>query len=63
MKKRDSENVKEALDCIRNKHNPFMTEINHQMRNLVTEEYIPTETTQFSLQCNALDTDIYIKNI
>ena len=57
--KRDLENVKEAVDCIRNKHNPFMTEINDQMRNLVTEEHIPTETTQFSLQCNALGTDIY----
>ena len=56
---RDSENVKEAVDYIRNKQNPFMTEINDQMRNLVTEEHIPTETTQFSLQCNALGTDIY----
>ena len=36
-----------------------MTEINDQMRNLVTEEHIPTETTQFSLQFNALGTDIY----
>ena len=57
--KRDSENVKEAVDYIRNKHNPFMTEINDQMRNLVTEEHIPRETTQFSVQCNALGTDIY----
>ena len=57
--KRDSENVKEAVDYIRNKHNPFVTEINDQMRNLVTEEHIPTETTQFSLQWNALGADIY----
>ena len=57
--KRDSENVKEAVEYLRNKHNPFMTEINDQMRNLVTEEHIPTETAQFSLQCNALGTDIY----
>ena len=36
-----------------------MTEINDQTKNLVIEEHIPTETTQFSLQCNALGTDIY----
>ena len=35
---------------MRNKHNPFMTEINDQMRHLVTEEHIPTEATQFSLE-------------
>lgn len=52
--------MKEAVEYMRNKHNPFMTEINVQMRHLVTEEHIPTEATQFSLQCNALDTDIYI---
>ena len=57
--RRNSENVKEAVDYIRNKHNPLMTEINDQMRNLVTEERITTETKQFSLQCNALGTDIY----
>ena len=51
--------MKEAVEYMRNKHNPFMTEINDQMRNLVTEEHIPTEATQFSLQYNALDTDIY----
>ena len=51
--------MKEAVDYIGNKHNPFVTEINDQMRNLVTEEHIPTETTQFSLQWNALGTDIY----
>ena len=34
-----------------------MTEINDQMRNLVTKEHIPTETTQ--LQFNTLGTDIY----
>ena len=45
--KRDSENVKEAVDYTRNKHNPFMTEINDQMRNLVTEEHIPREKTIF----------------
>ena len=56
--KRDSENVKEAVDYIRNKHNPFMTEINDQMRNLVTEERVLTETARFSLQRNALGTDI-----
>ena len=51
--------MKEAVEYMRNKHNPFMTEINDQMRNLVTEEHIPTEATQFSSQYNALDTDIY----
>ena len=57
--KRDSENVKETVDYIKNKHNPFMTEINDQMRNHVTEEHIPTEITRFLLQYNALGTDIY----
>ena len=38
--------MKEAVDYIRNKGNVFMTEINEQMRNLVTEEHIPTETIQ-----------------
>ena len=52
-------NVKEAVDYIRNKHNPCMTEVNDQMRNLVTEEQIPTGTPQCSLQCNVLGTDIY----
>ena len=61
--RRNSENVKEAVDYIRNKHNPLMTEINDQMRNLVTEERITTETKQFSSQCNALGTDIYKENI
>ena len=50
--------MKEAVDYIRNKHNPFMTEINDQMRNPATEEHILTETARFSLQCNALGTDI-----
>ena len=45
--KRDSENVEEAADYIRNKHNPFMTEINDQMRHLVTKKHLPTETIQF----------------
>ena len=31
------------------------------MRNLVTEEHIPTETTQCSLQSNALGYDILTK--
>ena len=61
--RRNSETVKEAVDYIRNKHNPLRTEINDQMRNLVTEERITTETKQFSLQCNALGTDIYKENI
>ena len=50
--------MKEAGDYVRNKHNPFMTEINDQMRNLVTEERVLTETARFSLQRNALGTDI-----
>ena len=51
---------------MRIKHNPFMTEITEKKkeeRNLVTEEHISTETTQFSLQCNALGTDINKKYI
>ena len=45
MTKRDLENVNEAVDYIRNKHSLFMTEISDQMKNFVTEEHIPTETT------------------
>jgi len=42
--KRDAENVKEAVEYKKNRSNPFTTEIKDQMKNLITEEYISTES-------------------
>ena len=57
--KRDAENVKEAVEYIKNRSNPFTTEIKDQMKNLITEEYISTESIQFALRCITLGTELY----
>ena len=59
LTKRDTENVKEAVDYIKNRSNPLTTESKDQMKNLVTEEHISTESIQSSLHCLSFGTELY----
>ena len=53
------ENVKEAVEYIKNRSNPCTTEIKDQMKNLITEDYISTGSTQLTLRCITLGTELY----